>query len=109
MWINMKWKLGMSVLVAASLTITQLEPPLFAQGVESNAKASVTENQSTPPADAAAQKPTPPVVKKNKRRLRWLLIGAAAVGAVGATLLLKSRKTAEPVVTVGGPTVGNPR
>jgi len=46
--------------------------------------------------------------KPRKRRLKWILIGAGAVGAAAAVILLKGGSK-EPVVTIGAPTVGSPQ
>jgi len=110
MRINASWKLAMSVLVAVCIVITQLEPRAFGKGTESSPGIVEAQNQNPAPPDAVPE-PTPAPTKTqsgHRRFKKWMWIGIAAVGAA-AVLLIKTRKTPEPVVTVGGPTVGNPQ
>jgi hypothetical protein len=94
MWTNIKFRLAIIVLVVACLLIPQLQPTAFAQ-----------QTATQTPATAPAQDPAP---RKKRSKLKWILIGAAAAGAVVAAVLV-TRQKSEPVVTVGGPSVGNPQ
>ena len=99
MQMTTKWRSAIGVLVAICLTLTQVEYNAFGRTPGQNAPAAKVE--TPPPASAPA--PT------KKRRMRWLWIGVAAAGAAVAAVLMSNKAKAEPVVTVGGPTVGNPR
>ena len=83
-----------------SIRVTQIPGPYNATVVASVARAT---------AAATIPQSNPTTAKSSKRsgRLKWILIGAAAAGAVVAVILLKKEK--DPVVTVGAPTVGNPQ
>jgi hypothetical protein len=102
-------KLATTMLVAFCLVITQLEVGAFAQSTQSNPPIAATESQAADPPQVALEsnqgqkKP-----QSGRRRLKWLLVGVAVVGGIAAAVLL-TKKKAEPVVTVGGPTVGNPQ
>jgi hypothetical protein len=114
MRINANWKVAMSLLVAFCLAMMQLEPGAFAKSKESSSPVSAIQNQDPAPPPATPQATARPdqdqtKARPKRRRLKWLLIGAAAVGGVVAAILLSNKKKAEPVVTIGGPTVGNPQ
>ena len=113
MHITANWKVAMSMLVALCLIVSQLEPSAFARAPQSSPPAGVAATQDPAPPVAAPQDdnpaPTQTKAREGKRRLKWLLIGAVAVGGALAIVLLKNRKKTEPVVTFGGPTVGTPQ
>ena len=102
-------KLATSMLVAFCLVITQLELGAFDQSTQSTPPIAATESQTTDSPQVVLEpnqgqkKP-----QSGRRRLKWLLVGVAIVGGVAAAILLTKKKP-EPVVTVGGPTVGNPQ
>ena len=102
------WKSAVITLVAFCLVITQVESAAFAKSQQASPPASAPQNPTPTPAPAPSAKgqakPRP-----FYRRFKWLLIGAAAVGATVGVILIKNRNKQEPVVTIGGPTVGNPQ
>ena|SRR5436190_3419009 len=101
------WKSAVITLVAFGLVITQVESAALAQGLPASPPAA-PQSQAPPPASAPPAK-SPAKPRSGHRRFKWLLIGAAAVGAAVAVILIKNRNKPEPVVTIGGPTVGSPQ
>src|SRR5436190_1352147 len=109
MRIYANWKLAMSMLVGFCLLMMQVEPGAFAKAQESSPAVSATARQVPAPQPGvpqSSQNQTQP--QSGHRRLKWLLTAVAAVGGV-VTVILLTKKKAEPVITVGGPTVGNPQ
>jgi hypothetical protein len=103
-------KVAMTMLVAFFLLSTQVEPGALAQSQQSTPPPSTTTSQTPAPPETApktGQSQTKP--RSGHRRLKWLLVGAAVVGGVAAAILIKNKKGPEPVVTIGGPTLGNPQ
>jgi len=93
-------KVAMSMVVALCLVISQIEPAAMAQAPQS----------SSPPQQQPAPQSEPSQAKPRRSKLKWILIGATVVGGVAAALLIKNRKSGpEPVVTVGGPSIGSPQ
>ncbi len=103
-------KVAMSTVVALCLLITNIEAAAFAQAQPSTAPpvSAAPENQSPPPPSAQSEQ-SEAKPRAGRRKLKWLLIGAAFVGGVAAAILIKNRKGPEPVVTVGGPSIGSPQ
>jgi hypothetical protein len=116
MRLHPKWKLAVGVWVALALAVNQMEAPALAQ-IPSNSTQS--ENAArpepsqiatvAPPASLPATAPrqsTQPDKSKKRGVLKWVLIAVAG----GATaILLKSAGSADPAITVGAPTVGQPQ
>ena len=121
-----KSKFAICVLVTVCLTITQLELTAFAEGNgEATPKGQEIANGVVPTAStsfelAAVQTPAPTTQTTpsqsqpaspapSRHTWRWILIGTAATAAVIGTIILLHNPKAEPVITVGAPTIGNPQ
>ena len=108
-----KCQSAMSMVVALCLLITNVEAAAFAQAQQSTPApvSAAVQNQSPPQqsAQSAQSDQSEAKPRSGRRKLKWLLIGVAVVGGVAAAILIKNRKTPEPVVTVGGPSLGSPQ